>query len=535
VSNPAHSRRFSGAAAVVVALASVLACARSGAQQPASLTVSPESISLEVGQSATVRVAVRDASGAAIAPAVTWSSDNPAIVRVSASGAVAATGAGVSGITARAGGLFGSVRVIVHPRDSAPALGPTTRSPHFSHISIFYTDFYSTWASPRDRAAAIAFLAPRVDGIMSGSREAWKGANPTLRHFPYALQYTVIRPIQKNAKPSLGSTYLDDMRSWYTAHRQYDFESTFLHRGGHDEAHRLPFQADTMRWLINPGDAGSRAYQADRIRRLAQDEDGVFLDEFGGPMGASRPSDEYQSFASYMTAETGMIAQAHAAIAPRILLINIAEYWRPVDSVIVAAGGGAHLERTNFPFTDRTEERWSEIDHLVSAGVYTEFVSLFSYTEWVTISRSNKTFNAGMYRSTADRGQMAQLASYYMAVPADPQRLSFDQQNYWNVRPDSVWSAAVEMDVGHPREARRVIARGRDPKGQSYRIYARALDHALVLMRPRVDWHPQTYGDDTGVVVPLPAPMRLLHRDGTLGLPVTSVTLRNVEAAILLR
>jgi hypothetical protein len=42
------------------------------------------------------------------------------------------------------------------------------------------------------------------------------------------------------------------------------------------------------------------------------------------------------------------------------------------------------------------------------------------------------------------------------------------------------------------------------------------------------------YGDDTAVEVPLPKPMRLLHRDGTLGAPVRSVQLRNVDAAIFL-
>jgi len=137
-----------------------------------------------------------------------------------------------------------------------------------------------------------------------------------------------------------------------------------------------------------------------------------------------------------------------------------------------------------------------------------------------------------MYNTPTDRGQMAQLASYYMAVGADAQRLSLDQQNYWNIRPDLAWARAVEVDVGHPLQARHVIAKGIDPKGQSYRIYAREFEHALVLMRPAVDWHSTVCGDDTGVEIPLPKPMRLLNRDGTRGAPVSSVKLRNVDAAI---
>ena len=200
-------------------------------------------------------------------------------------------------------------------------------------------------------------------------------------------------------------------------------------------------------------------------------------------------------------------------MAPRILLINIAEYWTPTDSAIVAAGEGAQLERTNYPFTDRTEERWTEIDHLLAAGVYTEFVATISYTEWAGGPNHRPTFNAGMYGSPTERGQMAQLASYYMAVGADPQRLSFDQQNYWNIRPDTGWARAVEVDVGHPLRARHVIASGSDPKGQKYRIYAREFEHALVLIRPAVDWHPTVYGDDTAIEIPLSKPMRLLHSE----------------------
>ena len=45
---------------------------------------------------------------------------------------------------------------------SAPPRAGAARSPHYSHISVFYTDFYSSYASPQNREAAIAFLAPRV-------------------------------------------------------------------------------------------------------------------------------------------------------------------------------------------------------------------------------------------------------------------------------------------------------------------------------------------------------------------------------------
>ena len=575
---------------LLIALCAVVGSARGVAQQPPSVTLDSSTCSLEVGQSTTVRATVRDAEGHALQRAVTWLTDNPAVARVDAHGVITATGAGVTGITAQIGTSFASVRVSVYPpvsgqsprepaegagvkpaegadvkpaegADAKPAEGagvkPAERrrrrearggrgdvkpsappggaahSPHYSHVSVFYTDFYSSYASPQNREAAIAFLAPRVDAIMSGPNGAWKSKNPTIQYFPYALQYEVVQAEVGSSDTHLTTSFTADMMHWYAAHPKYDYESAFLHCGGHDSTHRVAFKNQSYRWLINPGDAGSRAYQADRLARVAQGYAGVFLDEFGGPMyGAIKPTDEFATGAAYLASEAQMIAQIHAAIAPKILLINIAEYWTPTDSAIVVAGGGAQLERTNYPFGDRTEGRWTQIDHLLASGVYTEFVATLSYTEWGNVTKNRPSFNGGMYNTPTDRGQMAQLASYYMAVGADAQRLSLDQQNYWNIRPDLAWAGAVEVDVGHPLQARHVIAKGIDPKGQSYRIYAREFEHALVLMRPAVDWHPTVYGDDTGVEIPLPKPMRLLRRDGTRGAPVSSVKLRNVDAAI---
>jgi hypothetical protein len=556
-------------AALIVIVASA-ACRQSNAQESLEITIKRPSIALVIGETTTVQAVITVAAREAPVT-VTWSSDNDAVARVDRAGHVTALSPGITGITARVGTAFASTRVSVSSAEtrgdartvaarepaaapsppsastsarSVPAAAPASagslapvhrspRSPHFSHISVFYTDFYSRYASPADRATTIAFLAPRLDGVMSGSREQWRAANSTIKHFRYTLLYTIIQPGQKG---SLDDTF-SGMQQWYASHPRYEPENAFLHRGGHDAAHRVQVKIwDSMRWAMNPSDEGQRAFQIDRIVRLAQNEDGVFLDEYGGPMsGVSKTTDEFATPAAYMTAETELIAKAHEAIKPKFLLINIAEYWTPADSAIVAAGGGAHLERTNFPFTDGIETRWKQIDKLMAMGVYTEFVTLWGYTDWLGAQKSFPTFSPGMYKNSVERGQLVQLANYYMAVPADPQRFSMDQQNLWNVRPDTVWEAAVEADVGHPREARHMIASGVDPAGQKYRIYARDFDHAYVVIRPSIDWRKQVYGDSTGVVVPLPAPMRLLHRDGSLGPAITSVTLRDVEAAILFK
>jgi hypothetical protein len=133
---------------------------------------------------------------------------------------------------------------------------------------------------------------------MSGPRDDWKAANPTIEHFAYALQFTVPIPGQKGSHDNPASGYYADMERWYGSHKQYDFENAFLHRGGHDAAHRVQVKIwDSMRYGVNPGDAGQRAYQIDRLSRVAQGEAGVFLDEFGGPMsGVPKDNDEFPSF-----------------------------------------------------------------------------------------------------------------------------------------------------------------------------------------------------------------------------------------------
>jgi Big-like domain-containing protein len=557
-------------AALLVLIGSV-ACRRGDAQAAMQVMNRPASATLAIGDTITVHAVVTITATEAPVT-VAWSSDNDAVARVDRNGHVRAIAAGVTGITARIGTAFATTRVSVTtggamhagtgvvarpsaapmrstpmrstpmpssaaPMRSSPSLGHrSARSPHFSHISLFYTDFYSRYASPADQRATYSFLGPRLDGVMSGPRDQWKAVDPTIMHFPYALQFTVPVPAKKGGPGDAASGYYADMETWYASHHTYEFENAFLHRGGHDEAHRVQVKIwDSMRYAVNPGDPGHRAYQVDRLSRIARNEDGVFLDEFGGPMsGVSKKTDEYATTAEYMKAETELIAQAHEAIKPKFLLINIAEYWNPADSALVVAGGGAHLERTNYPFNDRLSSRWTQIDNLLAMNVYTEFVTLWTYTDWVK-SHTFPSFGGGMYSSPLERGQLVQLASYYMAVGADPQRLSLDQQNLWNVRPDTVWMPAVEVDVGHPREPRRIIASGTDAAAQKYRIYARTFDNAYVVIRPQVDWHKQSYADSTGIVVPLPSPMRPLLRDGSLGKATSSITLRNVEAAILFK
>ena len=64
------------------------------------------------------------------------------------------------------------------------------------------------------------------------------------------------------------------------------------------------------------------------------------------------------------------------------------------------------------------------------------------------------------------------------------------------------------------------------------RVYARRYTKALVLVKPCVGG---SFGDDTRTTHKLPAPLRPLRADGSLGEPTRDIALRNAEAAILVK
>lgn len=65
-----------------------------------------------------------------------------------------------------------------------------------------------------------------------------------------------------------------------------------------------------------------------------------------------------------------------------------------------------------------------------------------------------------------------------------------------------------------------------------WQVWAREFERALVLVKPSAGG---TFGDESASQHRLPAAMRPLHADGSLGQPLQEVTLRSGEAAILVR
>ncbi len=417
-------------------------------------------------------------------------------------------------------------------------------SPHWPWIRTMVTDFRTGYVSNgSQRNNERAWAAAHFDFIMGGDAQQYKSLNPAIRVIPYALDWNVMQPGAQKSN-TLATSYYDDMQQWFAAHPQYQLEKAFLHLAGSDPSPetRLQFTAwGSKRWAINPGDSGARAYAEDRIRRFVGNSDGVFFDshssgDIGKALGKT-PLAEYPDRQKYQSDMIEYVHDIAQAIAPKIVMINTSEYAKPFDWGMATAAGAVHLERMNNPLTSMMPDRWKWVDTLLTHNVLVELVSLDSWNDANTAHGVLGTYSPGNYTSKAERLKMFELASYYLVVPSTPDHLYLDLENAWKVPYDQVWLKAQEYDVGHPTGPRRVIQTGKDSTNTGFSIWARDFDHALILVRPTATWKNRIFGDSTAVTVPLPngESLRPLHGDGTLGAPVTSVTLRQSEAMILVR
>ncbi len=422
---------------------------------------------------------------------------------------------------------YGAVVTSSVPASLYSGYSPT--SPHWSHITTMMTDFYYSWTTTER-----AWAGAHYDDAMSGTGSAWLAANPAVGHYPYALSWTMM-----TSAGGLPSSYYADMKSWFAAHPQYALEKAFVHRKGSagDSASRIYFSRwGSHRWAINPAYAGATAYNANRIARVVGSESGVFFDEAssGDINNWLPPTREFTSGATYFASLTSMVAAMRAAIGGKRILLNLAEYMTDGDYAAAVAAGGVHLEMFNNFKQSSMISRWVWVGRLTTAGVLVDFVSTYSTQDMAGMAIS---YPRGNSPTNVQRAKLWELSSYYMAVPQSSALFAIQLENQWNTPYSRLWTKAQEANIGHPVAIRVQVARGTDPQGNPYIVYNRDFDRALVILRLQTGWNPQTYGDATALPVALPAGERWLplNADGTVGAAITSLRLRNSEAAILLK
>jgi hypothetical protein len=282
------------------------------------------------------------------------------------------------------------------------------------------------------------------------------------------------------------------------------------------------------RFATNPADPSFRAWAVDYHRRLLDAQplaDGLFVDNSAGvaplpPGGSVEPAGAYAD-------DYGSLLNAVArAVAPRWLLPNTAGGPTAADAV-VRRGVGYYEEFAIRPLA-HTYGQFEDLAALVARRTALQSPAPYAVLD---------SYPAGG-SPTDPRTQLATLAYYYLLADPDRTFLNF----FGGYEPSTTWARhwtpAAAYDVGRPTAPWSLLAQGTDPadEARTYRVYARTYDNALVLYKP-LSGGPGTasLSDRTATTHALDGLYRPLRADGTLGPPVSAVTLRNGEGAIMVK
>jgi hypothetical protein len=418
--------------------------------------------------------------------------------------------------------------------------------PHWPHLRMQMSDYRIQYLSDASaRSAEYVWSAQHFDRLIldggdTRSVPEYRRLMPRTELYHYVLSWTVQRPSGVRGNPATG--YYAHMQEWYARHAQYRFEDAFLHdatkcgAATKSENCRLSVHIwRSDRWVVNPGDAGLRAYHQERLAAVAADVDGLFVDEHasGDMVDRLKPQAilEYPDWSIYERDVVGLLRDIRAALgAGKRLLLNTHGYLTPWDVQMTAAAGGAHAEAFNNAFFPEMESRWRHVETVLGAG---GSMNMLPYDGDMPVG-----YTSGNFDTPTARRRIWELASHYLVAPPKPGLLFYNSiGDKWDQPYAARWVAAVEANIGLPHGPRRVVAEGTDGAGRRYRVWARDYERALVLVRPVIEWGNQTYGTETAVEVKLPANERFLPlgADGRVSAAVDRLMLRASEAAILIK
>jgi len=129
-----------------------------------SVTVSPASDSLVVGEETRLSAVVRDERGRILSRTVTWASGNPSVATVTAEGVVRAVAVGPATVTASVGGKTGSASIVV----AAAPISSVTISPDPASLTVGATQQMA--AVVRDSGGS----------VVTGASVIWDSSNDSI-------------------------------------------------------------------------------------------------------------------------------------------------------------------------------------------------------------------------------------------------------------------------------------------------------------------------------------------------------------------
>jgi hypothetical protein len=316
--------------------------------------------------------------------------------------------------------------------------------------------------------------------------------------------------------------YLNDAEY---ARRRPGFDARFVY-----ESRLLAPYYGQMRYVTNPSNASVQAWAVDfELRFLAGQPlaNGLFMDNSAGEL-TTGGANVLESTATFGADYGAMLAKVRQAIAPRWILPNIAA-WLVAKNVVPNTGSwfaesGLRPLSLTWALFGALSDVYKQQQALTSPAPYGIFDTL-TPKELVTDPRT----------------QITSLAAYY--VMTDPANTFFQYNG--GAEPASSWSrhwfGAIAYDIGKPTASTwSVWATGVDPSDPrlKYQVLSKTYQNALVLYKPlsyTLGVATGTLADNTATVHNLGGTYRPLNADGILGAPVTQISLRNGEGAVLVK
>jgi hypothetical protein len=286
-----------------------------------------------------------------------------------------------------------------------------------------------------------------------------------------------------------------------------------------------------MRFATNPASTAFVTWAVGYLKGLLAQYPqaaGLFLDNSDdvAPVAAGSVVESVTSYSAQYAALVNTLAHA---VSPDWLLANTVGGGVGADPLLTHATG--YFEEFALRPLSGTYQQFEDLASLVSERSSLQTPAPYAVLDSLPTGGS----------PTDPRTQIATLAEYYLL--ADPTRTFLDP--FGGYAPASSWSqhffGALTYNVGQPSGSWYVYAHGADPSDStktSY-VFARQYANALVLYKP-LSSTPNgsangTLADATATTYALGGTYRALQADGTLGPPITSVTLRNGEGAILIK
>jgi hypothetical protein len=286
-----------------------------------------------------------------------------------------------------------------------------------------------------------------------------------------------------------------------------------------------------MRFATNPSNPYFRRWAIDYTQRYLAAHPytaGLFVDNSGGSPLVS-PGQVAESVWSYSADYGSLLNSIGQAIAPHWLMANTSGAGLTADPVVTQTPG--YFEEFALRPLSGSYMQFEDLAAVVAHRAALQSPAPYAVLDALPAGGS----------ATDPRTQIATLAEYYLL--ADSTHTFLDP--FGGDAPATSWSQhffnAITYNVGQPRGSWSLLSGGLDPNDNrfTYRVYARQYDNALVLYKPLSSTSngsaTGSNSNNTATWQALNGTYRALQADGTLGPPVTGVTLRNGEGAILVR